>query len=147
MELNTDSWTYIGETRNGKVYVIEPDIMAAVPFLGVRDTEDMAREATNFQNNYWRSQGHGGSILIFADRMASLDKEARRVYQQEPDPEYMFGAGLVGMSLLTRAIGSFFLGISKPKIPIKLLKDLDEGLTWARAHNRAALAKKNAGGR
>jgi hypothetical protein len=145
MDLNVDSWTYIGETRNGKVYTIEPDIMAAVPFLGIRDTEEMAREAVGFQNAFWKKVGHGGSILIFADRMASLDKEARRVYQHELDPELMYGAGLIGMNLLTRAIGSFFLGLSKPTIPIKMLKDLDEGLTWARAINQAALAKKQGG--
>jgi hypothetical protein len=87
MDLNVDSWTHIGETRNGKVYTIEPDIMAAVPFLGIRDTEEMAREAVTFQNAYWKKVGHGGTILIFADRMASLDKEARRVYQHELDPD------------------------------------------------------------
>jgi hypothetical protein len=51
------------------------------------------------------------------------------------------------MNLLTRAIGSFFLGLSKPTIPIKMVKDLDEGLAWSRAINQAALAKKQAGGR
>ena len=64
--------------------------------------------------------------------MASQDKEARRVYQSEPEPALMLGSALVGGSLLSRAMGSFFLGLSRPKIPVKMFATLDEAMVWAK---------------
>ena len=138
MELNTDGWTFIGETTNSKCYTIDPDIMIAVPHAGTRDTETSARENVAFQVGYFRQHGLCGVVLIMADRIQSLDKEARRVYQDEIGPPHVRAAGMIGVSLLARAIGSFLIGLSKPRIPFKLFGGLEAATAWARATNQAA---------
>jgi hypothetical protein len=143
-ELNTDAWQFVGETTNSRCYMIEPDIMLAVPHPGTRDTEASARENVNFQVGHYRSRGLCGVILIMADRIQSLDKEARRVYQEEIDGTYIRAAGMIGVSLLARAIGSFLIGLSKPKIPFKLFSDLEPATAWARQQNRAAAGNREA---
>lgn len=136
MDLNTDRWPLAGETSNSKCYMIEPAIMLAVPHLGTRDTQMTARENVAFQVGHFRTQNLCGVVLIAADRIQSLDKEARRVYQDEIDAAYVRAAGMIGISLLARAIGSFLIGLSKPKIPFKMFGDLDPAIAWAREVNR-----------
>ena len=140
MDLNTDAWPFIGETSNSKCYVIDPDIMLAIPHPGTRDTEVSARENVAFQVGYFSRQGLCGIVLIMADRIQSLDKEARRVYQEEIGPPHVRAAGMIGVSLLARAIGSFLIGLSKPRVPFKLFGGLEPATAWARALNRAARA-------
>jgi hypothetical protein len=138
-EINTSQWQFIGETSNGRHYEIERDIMGVVPHVGTVDTGAKAREALNFQLDHWRKVGHGGVVVIFFDRIASQDKEARRVYGEEGDPRLMRACALVGGSMLGRAIGSFLLGMSKPRaIPLKMFGDLESAVAWARQINRAA---------
>jgi hypothetical protein len=138
MDLNTAGFTLIGETTNSKCYMIEPDIMLAVPHAGTRDTEVTARENAAFQIGYFRDHGVCGVVLIMADRIQSLEKEARRVYQDEIGPPHVRAAGMIGVSLLARAIGSFLIGLSKPRIPFKLFGSLEAATTWAREMNRSA---------
>jgi hypothetical protein len=136
MDLSTDGLTFVGETSNSRCYVLDPDIMLAVPHEGTRDTQATARENVAFQVGYFRGRGHKGVILIMADRIQSLDKEARRVYQDEIDAAWIRAAGMIGVSLLARAIGSFLIGLSKPRIPFKLFGDQAAAVAWAREVNR-----------
>jgi len=130
-DIDTKGWTPVGETSNTQYYAIGDDILAAVPNAGAADTEATARENTNFQNDYFRKRERGGLVVVFFDRMVSQDKGARRVYQAEPDEKYFWGTALVGGSMLGRAMASFFLGLSKPKVPIKMCASLDDARAWA----------------
>ena len=140
MDLNTDGWAFIGETTNSRCYMIDPDVMLAVPHAGTHDTVATARENVAFQVGYFRERGLCGVVLIMADRIQSLDKEARRVYQEEIGPPHVRAAGMIGVSLLARAIGSFLIGLSRPRIPFKLFGSLEAATAWARTMNRTAAA-------
>ena len=139
--IDTSRWSYIGESSNTKYYFISEDVIGALPNDGAIDTEQTARENVAFQMNHFRKRGHGGVTVVFADALSSQDKGARRVYQTEPDPAVMLGTALVGNTLLGRAIVSFFLGISRPRIPVRLCASLEQALTWAgtvvAAHKRS----------
>jgi hypothetical protein len=39
---------------------------------------------------------------------------------------------MIGGSMLARAIGSFFLGLARPRVPFKLVATFPEGMAWAR---------------
>ena len=78
--------------------------------------------------------------MIFFDNMVSQDKDARRAYQTDADPALMRGVALVGGSMLARAIGSFFLGISRPRVALKMFGTLEQARHWADERNRAAAA-------
>ncbi len=141
-DVNTSSWTAVGQSSNSRYFAVEPGILAAVPNPGAIDDRQSAEENVTFQNNYFREQGRGGVVLVFFDRMASQDKEARRVYGMLPEENLMRATALVGGSLLGRAIASFFLGISKPRIPVKLFGTTEEAIAWARQLNQAKDANR-----
>lgn len=129
--IDTSSWTPVGESTNTDYYAIDQYLLAGVPHEGAIDTETTARENVDFQNGHFRSAGHGGVVIIFFDRMVSQDTKARRVYQSAPDPDLMLGTALVGGTLLSRAMGAFFLGLAKTRIPVKMFADLEGARAWA----------------
>jgi hypothetical protein len=137
VEVDISRWTLIGETANAKNYAVEPNVLAVVPNPGTHDTGTTARENMLAQAAYLRPLG-GGVVVIFFDNLASQDKDARRVYQTESDPSWMRGTALIGGSMLSRAIASFFLGLSRPRTPVRMFGALDEALAWARELNGRA---------
>ena len=134
--IDTSGWKPVGETSNTRYFEIEPTLLAALPHPGASDDRQTAHENQRFQNEHWRKLGRGGVVVVFFDNMVSQNKDARRIYQEEPDPALMLGTALVGGTLLSRAMGSFFLGLSKPRIPVKMFPSLDEARAWARERVR-----------
>jgi hypothetical protein len=61
--------------------------------------------------------------------MLSQDAEARRAYQ-EIDTDLFYGGGLVVENGLSRALGSFFLGLSRPHVPTRLFDTVDKAIEW-----------------
>jgi hypothetical protein len=137
MDLDTSGWAHVGDSVNSRYFVVEPGVLAAVPRVGAKDDAVSALENQRFQNDHWRKLGRGGVVIVFADNLVEQDKGARRVYQNEPDLALMRGTAILGGTMLGRAIGSFFLGLARPKVPIKLCATLDEALVWARSMNEA----------
>lgn len=136
-DIDTSAWTAVGETANTRYFEIGSDVLAGVPRPGAVDDQTSARENIAFQNEHWHKKGHGGVVVVFFDNMVSQDKDARRVYQADPDPSVMFGTALVGGTMLSRAMGSFFLGIARPRIPVRMCATLADALGWARELNEA----------
>jgi len=137
IDVPTAKWKFLGDGLNSKNYEIEPHVMAGVPNPGASDDLLTARDNVAFQNKLFKEWG-GGVVLVFFDNLVSQDKDARRVYQTEPEQPHFRGCGLVGGTLLSRAIMSFFVGLTKPRVPIKLFGNLPDALQWAREINRAA---------
>ena len=133
--IDTGRWTRIGETSNSTYYEITARILAAVPLPGSRDDEDTAKENLDFQQTALAKVG-GGVVLVFFDNMVSQDKNARRVYQTVPDPAVLRGTALVGGSLMSRAMGSFFLGLSKPRVRLQMFGSAEEAVAWGEEVNR-----------
>jgi hypothetical protein len=141
MAIDVSKWRHVGDGGNTKYYEILPDVLAAVPNQGAVDDLNSVRENVAFQNEHWRRAGYSGVVVVFFDQMASQDKDARRVYQTDPDPTVFLGSALVGGSMLSRAMMSFFLGLAKPRVPIKVCPNVEEALVWARQINDAAKEK------
>jgi hypothetical protein len=139
IEIPTAKWRFLGDTANSKNYEIEPHVMAGVPNPGTRDDAVTARDNVAFQNELLKEWG-GGVVLVFFDNVVAQDKDARRIYQMEPEQPHFRACGLVGGTLLSRAVMSFFVGLTKPRVPIKVFGSLADALQWARAINGAAMA-------
>ena len=121
----------IGRTTNTVVYIAEsdPDILIIVPRKGTIDNAEHARENVAFFHSYARSVGRPcGSVVIMAN-LLSQDAEARRAYQ-EWDTALFFAGGLVVENALSRALGSFFLGLSHPNVPTQLFESLESAVEW-----------------
>ncbi len=115
--------------------MVEPRILAAVPHEGSRDDFDSATANQRFQNEYFRTAGAPGVVVVFIDRMVSQDAAARRVYGTDLDVALIRGSALVGGTLLSRAMISFFLGISRTRVPVKTFADGQSAIAWAREVN------------
>jgi hypothetical protein len=144
IEINTKDWKPVGTTSNTHYYDVEDGILAAVPNLGSADDRKAAVENVEFQDAYWHKLGRGGVVLVFFDRLVSQSKEARQAYGTLHDLEVMRATALIGGSVLGRTIASFFLGLFKPQVPVKMFGTTADALTWARQVNRLADAKRKA---
>lgn len=140
-DLDTSQWRPLGQTSNTQYYEVSADILLAVPNKGSRDDLASAQENQAFQSDHWRRSGHGGVVVVMIDQMVEQTKDARGVYQAS-DPALMRATVLVGGNLLGRAMAAFFLGISKPNIPIKMFAKLPDALDWARQVNAQAAAPR-----
>jgi hypothetical protein len=121
----------VGRTTNTIVYVAEsdPDIMIIVPSEGTMDNSKDARENVAYYHDYARSLGKRCGSVVIMSNMLSQDAEARRAYA-EIDPNLIFAGALVVESALSRALGSFFIGLSRPNVPMKLFETIENGVEW-----------------
>jgi hypothetical protein len=133
MSLVEASWQLVGNTSNTE-YRTKPearDILIVLPQSGLRDSGDSARMNIDFQLEYARSVGRPCAVVVHLASLMSQDAEARRVYASAMTPEHFFAASLVVSSLISRAIGSFFLGLSRPAVPTKMWGDFGKAIAWA----------------
>jgi hypothetical protein len=123
----------IGETTNTEVYIAEsdPDILIIVPRVGTKDNHKDASENVAYYHDYARSLGKPCGSLVVMSNMLSQDAEARRAYSTL-DPALIYGGALVVSNALSRALGSFFMGLNRPRVPTKLFDTMENGLQWLR---------------
>ena len=128
---NISDWPPVGESLNTRYFLIEEHVIAALPSPGAKDDAASARSNVDFQNAWFAKNG-AGVVVVYFDNMVSQDKTARAVYQTQPDLDIFLGTALVGGTLLSRAMASFFMGLSRPRVPVKMFSNTDDALVWAR---------------
>ena len=121
----------IGKTTNTVTYTIEaePDLLIIVPVEGTMDNARDARENVAFFHSYAHALGRPCGCVVIMANMLSQEAEARRAYAGI-DPSLFFAAALVVESALSRALGSFFVGFSRPVVPTKLFDTVENALEW-----------------
>ena len=113
-------------------YIIDPDIMLCVPKANFVDTPQMAKASADFQSAYARKVGEKCATVVIMSNILSQDAETRRIYRELAENGLFFGAALVVDSPLSRALASFFIGLTKPKIPLKLFDTVEKSVEWLR---------------
>lgn len=121
----------VGQTVNTIIYIAEsdPDIIIVVPRKGTKDNAKDARENVEYFHSYARSQGRRCGSVVIMSNMLAQDAEARKAYQ-DMDTKLFYGGALVTESALSRALASFFVGLSRPKVPTKLFDTVENGIEW-----------------
>jgi hypothetical protein len=132
MEIEVSKWKKLGQTSNADFYEIAPDFLAVVPFEGCTDDEETARASVAMQLAYLRPRNQRAAIIIFLDPIAEQTAGARAVYRDLPNPALQACFALVGGTLFGRAVGSLFLGLSRPKVPTQMFATLEQALAWGR---------------
>lgn len=124
----------IGKTTNTVTYSLktEPDILLIVPLEGTMDNAKDAQENVAFFYSYARQLGKPISCAVIMSNMLSQEAEARRAYA-EIDPKLVYGGALVVESALSRALGSFFVGLSRPMVPTKLFSSVEGAIDWLKS--------------
>lgn len=130
--IDTTGWTKVGTSSNADFYEVEPHILAVVPFEGTDDTAATATESVTIQLDYLRTRGVRAGVMVFMDPVAEQDAGARAVYRDLPDPTFQACFALVGSTMFGRAVGSVFLGLSRPKVPTKMFGTIGEAVDWIR---------------
>jgi hypothetical protein len=123
------AWTPIGRTSNTQYYWADDGMLIVLPDVGLKDDEASARENVAYQVALARQAGRRIGLVVYLGTLLGQDPAARRVYT-ELDPGLFLGSALVVASPLARAIGSFFMGLSRPKFPARLVETIDDGLRW-----------------
>lgn len=134
MKINTTNWQKIGQTANAEFFEIEPGLLAVVPAEGCTDDGTTAQASVDTQLAYLRNQQQAAGIIIFMDPIAEQTVAARTVYREAPDVNFQKCFALVGGTFFGRAVGSVFLGLSRPKAPTQMFGTLEEAIAWCRTH-------------
>ncbi len=120
----------VGRTSNTRYFTQNARVLVAWPDEGALDTAATATENAEFQIEYFGSVGKPGVVVIYFDRLLGQDRGARKVYAQRPGTDVALGIVLVGGSLLSRALGAFFMGLQKPRVPIRLFATREDATSW-----------------
>jgi len=126
-------YQHIGAVGGSDYYAVDPDIMLIVPKTSMLDTSLTAQASADFQSAYARKLGKKCGTVVIMSNLLSQDAETRRIYRELAENGLFFGAALVVDSPLSRALGSFFIGLSKPKIPMKLFDTVERSIEWIRS--------------
>jgi hypothetical protein len=68
--------------------------------------------------------------LIDGRMVKDIYKEARDYFSSDAGSEGIAASALITSSTVGRFIGSFFLKINRPSVPIKIFNDMNEATGW-----------------
>lgn len=130
VEINAEGWEEIGRTENSRHYYVKPDVIVCIFTEKSTDNEVKAREKLVFHEDYIKSKGKKMGLVVFIDNLVTQDPASRQVYAKEPDNKVFTGVSLVGGSVLSRSLASFFLGISNTAVPMKFHATYQDACHW-----------------
>jgi hypothetical protein len=127
-----DNGTYksVGSTVNTDYTIADPDILIVTPKPKTVDNPELARINVEFQANYASQLGSKCSVVVVMTNLLSQDAATRRIYSEGITPAQFFGIALVVGNPLARAIGSFFMGISRPEVETKMFNSVENAVAW-----------------
>lgn len=120
----------IGETYNTKYYRGPEDIIVVMPQAGLKDDADSARVNMQFQISYAKSVGRPCGVVVVISRLVAQDADARKIYSTAMDPKLFFATALVVGNALSRAIASFFMGLSRPRNSTRIVESVEAAIEW-----------------
>jgi hypothetical protein len=124
------SYQHLHKSSNANYYKVNDHILLVFPELGVKDDAVSAVENVKYQMDYARSLGHRVGLIVVMSYLLSQDKDSRDVYINDITSDLCYGTALVVTNPLSRAIGSFFIGLSRPLISTKLFNSIDDSVIW-----------------
>jgi hypothetical protein len=121
--------------RTGRFWLDDEGFLRGECFEGAEQTLADSEEQLREQ----RPMGGGTPrpFLMDISRVRSLSRDARNYFASSDASREMFSCvALVVGSPLSRAVGNFFIGLNKPRMPTRLFTSEEEGLAWLREQAR-----------
>lgn len=69
-------------------------------------------------------------LLVDTQGMKSIDRGARSLYASEEAARVATAVGLIVDTPVSKVLGNFYIGLSKPHIPSRLFSGQDAALDW-----------------
>jgi hypothetical protein len=125
-----EQWKPLGRTFNTHYFLLADDVMIVLPDKGLQDDGASARINMDYQTAYARLVGKRCCVIVVIDSLTSQDSEARRIYAAGMQPSLFYAVALIVSNPLARAIGSFFLGLTRPPVPTRLFETVEDAAAW-----------------
>ncbi|MFH1795906.1 MAG: hypothetical protein ABIK36_06570 [Pseudomonadota bacterium] len=118
----------IQTSRVASVWVGDDGIARIIHLPGAEVTLADAQETMAA----YQKLNNGRRLPLFIDtkKMKSLSRDARQFYASEEAAACASAAGIIVGTPVSRVLGTFYLGLSNPKLPSRLFSDDDEALAW-----------------
>lgn len=116
------------ETKNARIWLGDDGIVRNVQKPGAEETLDTAKEGIAAIHKV--SKGKKRPLLVDLKAQKSMSREAREFYSDDTRDNEANAVVLLVDSPVSRIIGSVFLGINKPKLPIKLFTSEGDAIAW-----------------
>jgi hypothetical protein len=130
LPLTPEQWKPLGRTYNTQYYLLSEDVVIVLPDKGLKDDGASAHVNLDFQVAYARQLRRRCCVIVVLDSLTSQDSEARRIYAAGMQPSLFYAVALIVTNPLARAIGSFFLGLTRPAVPTKLFESVADAAAW-----------------
>ncbi len=113
------------ETRTGKEWLREDGIIHYVYHSGVKINLEDAKEIR--AKHLEATSGISYPLLVDMKNILGLDNDARKYFSA--NDMYLAVAFLIE-SPVSRVIANFFIGISKPPVPVKMFTSEEKAIEW-----------------
>jgi len=131
VDLDTTGWELAEQLPHGKLFWLEPGLVAAVPDDGVIETPELARVVYEGYRRCSQVFGRPIAIVVFVDHLGDQTPEVREFWAKIMQPDVLCATALVCSSFFARAVGAFFMGIRKPVVPTRMFPTLDRAVAWS----------------
>jgi len=71
-------------------------------------------------------------IIIDTRKIKSITKEARDFFSMRGRESRVYGFAILVDSPLSKIIGNFFMGLNKPRVPVKLFMKEEKAVYWCK---------------
>lgn len=72
------------------------------------------------------------SLVIDTRKIKSISKEARDFFSMRGRESRVFAFAILVDSPLSKIIGNFFMGLNKPRVPVKLFTKEEKAIDWCK---------------
>ncbi len=121
------------KTRNAEIWIDEQgichDIYAEGTHLTFEDTLNECRIISEMSDH------KKVPILVNLNNVKYVSRESRMYYAGEEAEKIFKAVALLVGTQISRLIGSFFIGLNKPVMPVKLFTSEKEALKWLKQHD------------
>lgn len=115
-------------TRTGILKVREDGILHAEVLPDALVTLDDARES--FASIPKPPDGSKQLLMVDFRKLKGMTREARAFYAGDEPSRALAAIAIVVSSPLSRVVGSFFLGLNRPRMPTRLFTSESEAISW-----------------
>jgi hypothetical protein len=119
-------------TRVSKVWLGEDGIARVIHVPGAEVTLEAAKETMAAYLKIYK--GKRRPLFVDTKTMRSLAREARQFYAGEEAAKVANAVALIVATPVSRVLGNFYLGISKPHLPSRLFSSEEEALNWLKGY-------------